>query len=77
LILKSEFQAKIILKCEFQAKMKHFEQLDKTSASASGMMTSLRFKGRVLPKKKRLIPGKDAWSGNHSNSSRNLIEAVA
>jgi hypothetical protein len=25
-------------------------------------MAALRFKGRVLPKKKRLLPGKDAWS---------------
>ena len=38
------------------------EHQDKPSASAASMMTALRFKGRVLPKKKRLVPGKDAWS---------------
>jgi hypothetical protein len=45
-----------------QAKIKRPEQSDRTTVSAASTMSALRFKSRVLPKKKRILPGKDAWS---------------
>ena len=44
----------------FQAKLAKGHQDLATPSTTT--MSSLRFKGRVLPKKKRLVPAKDAWS---------------